>query len=102
MHTFLSHLSAEEPFTFLGEGLSIVEAITFLNQSAAKPENHNLEMFTIHMYDIFMQGPNVLGPKFLGAQISCLGDQIPWGPKKSGAQMRLGTISVIVLFLWHE
>ena len=49
MHTFLSHLSAEEPFTFLGEGLSIVEAITFLNQSVAKPENHNLEMFNIQV-----------------------------------------------------
>ena len=39
VHTFLSHLSVEEPFTFLGEGLlSIVKAITFLNQSVAKPE----------------------------------------------------------------
>jgi hypothetical protein len=35
-------------------------------------------------------GPNFLGPKFLGAQISQV-------PKKSGAQMRSGTISVIAI-----
>ena len=39
------------------------------------------------LYSIFMQGPTFLGPKFLR-------DQISWGPKKSGAQMRSGTISV--------
>ena len=36
------------------------------------------------------RGPNFLGPKFIG-------DQISWGPKKSGAQMSSGTISVIIL-----
>ena len=36
------------------------------------------------------QGPNFLGPKFLV-------DQISWGPKKPGAQMRFGTISVIAV-----
>ena len=39
VHTFLSHLSVEEPFTFLGEGLLlVVKATTFLNQSVAKPK----------------------------------------------------------------
>ena len=36
------------------------------------------------------QGPNFLGTKFLR-------DQISWGPKKSGAQMRTRTISVLAL-----
>ena len=39
---------------------------------------------------IFMQGPNPLELKLLRAQIC-------WGPKKSGAQMRPGTISVIAI-----
>ena len=43
-----------------------------------------------HHMAFFMQGPNFLGSKFLG-------DQISWGPKKSGAQMRTGTISVVAL-----
>ena len=37
-------------------------------------------------------GPNFWGPKFLG-------DQISWGPKKSGAQMRSGTISVTATYM---
>ena len=37
---------------------------------------------------IFMQGSNFSGPKFLW-------DQISWGPKRTGAQMGPGTISVI-------
>jgi hypothetical protein len=41
-----------------------------------------------------MQETNFLGPKFLGVQIS-------WGPKKSGAQMRSGTISVKVHIFWE-
>ena len=40
---------------------------------------------------IFKRRLNFLGTKFLG-------DQISWGPKKSGAQMRLGTISVTALY----
>ena len=56
---------------------------------------------------IFMRGPNFLGTKFLGNQIfwgpnffrsKFLKDQISWGSKKSGAQMRLGTISDIATF----
>ena len=43
---------------------------------------------------IFMQEPNFPAPKFPRAQIS-------WGPKKSGAQMRLGTISVIAFLNSH-
>ena len=39
------------------------------------------------LYGIFMQGPTFLGTKFLQAQSF-------QGPKMSGAQMRLGTISV--------
>ena len=38
---------------------------------------------------IFIRGPNFVGPKFVGAQIS-------WGPNFSGTKkMRSGTISVI-------
>ena len=39
---------------------------------------------------IFMHGPNFSGPKLLR-------DQIFWGPKKPGAQMRSGTISVMTI-----
>ena len=42
------------------------------------------------VYGIFMQGPSLLGTKFFE-------DQISWGPKKSGAQMSLGTISAIAV-----
>ena len=48
----------------------------------------------------------IIVAKFLGAQISWepnfsgtkfLGDLYPWGPKKSKAQMRSGTISVLAI-----
>ena len=45
----------------------------------------------------FMRGPYFLGTKFLGAQISQGTNFV--GPKKSGSQMRLGTISVIAIKL---
>ena len=43
------------------------------------------------LWDQICRGPNILWPKVLGTQIS-------WGPKKSGDQMRLGTISVTSSF----
>ena len=43
---------------------------------------------TFDVFLLFLRDQKGAGPSFLG-------DQISWGPKKSGAQMSLGTISII-------
>jgi hypothetical protein len=49
---------------------------------------HKNHYMAISWKDQTSRGPNFLGPKFLG-------DQISWWPKKSGAKMESGTISVV-------